>query len=349
MGVLLLLIAITAFFIPVISSIYLLKKHKAKTLKPHDLLTLPISITYLIFAIITFFWSMGLQQFTLEKLTTLLASLIIIQTISLILILSKIQKNKKITYQIPLLLLSIIPALINKSYLHITIPVAFLITIMTFLTFIDEHKHHITILIAYASISLMFYLSAFISTKPTLILTLISTTIFLLFFAEFLKTLFVNKKPKHYPAHLQSSPIIPFLKHLIFIIIITNFVFIGTVAVHELGHAVSAQISDCEGTKIVYEMNGFPHTEINCEDESQKQIWILSGILLPIAIALLLMFSGGTSIKEIALEIIGFSLAIAYLDIQALGIPKSIAIIVTIFGISLSILGLVLLAKSRTK
>jgi hypothetical protein len=195
----------------------------------------------------------------------------------------------------------------------------------------------------------MFYLSTFVTTKPTLLLTLISTTLFLFFLAEFLKTLQRPMKIRHYPKPLQTSPIVPFLKHLIFIIIITNFVFIGTVTVHELGHAVSAQISNCEGTRIIYEMNSFPHTEINCENTSLKQNWVLAGILFPLAIALLLMFGGGTSIKEIALEIIGFNLAISYLDYQVLGLPKSISIIVMVFGISLSVLGLALLAKSRAE
>lgn len=349
MQILLLLISITALIITALTGTYLFKKYKLNSLKDFDFFILILSLIYLIFGIFTFIWGISASGLNLENLTILISSLIIIQTIALILILSRLQKNKKIIYPISLLLISILPTFLNKSYFHITIPAAFLVIIMTFLAFANEHKSHISILVAYASLSLMFYLTSFITTKPILLLILVSTTIFLLFLAEFLKFLKIPQKIILNHPRSPRSPIILFLKHLIFVIIITNFIFIGTVSTHELGHAVSAQSSECEDTRIIYELNGFPHTEINCEDVPAKQKWILSGILFPFIIALLLMFGGGKSIKEIALEIIGFNLAISYLDFQALGASKIFAVTLMILGIGLSGTGLILLAKSRTE
>lgn len=129
----------------------------------------------------------------------------------------------------------------------------------------------------------------------------------------------------------------------------TNFIFIGTISVHEFGHLLTSSQSDCEEIKIVYELKSLPHTEIKCEDISEQNRWIAGGILLPLALAFFLFFSGGKFIKEIALQIVGFDLAISYLDIKALGFSETIATFILIIGAALVVFTLGLLAKSRTE
>lgn len=346
MNILLLLISITALITSMITGSYFYQKLKNKTLRRHDFLAILISVSFLIFSILVFL--SAVKGIVIKNLIVWLSALILIKTISLILILSNLQKNRNITYPISLILLSLIPAIIDSSNIHLIIPTSFLIIIMTFLSFSEDHRNHIYLLVVYASISLMFYILSFIFKDLIILFTAISLSLFLIFITEFLKYL-KKKKPNYMRLNKKSnSPIIPFLRHLIFIIIITNFIFIGTVSIHELGHAISAQTSNCEETKIVYELSGLPHTEIRCSDTSQQNKWILLGIFMPLFIAILLMFGDGKSIKEISLEIIGFGLMISYKDYQALGLSKNFSILIFIAGAILTTLAIGLLVKSRT-
>lgn len=318
------------------------KKRKLK-LGP---MVLAISIANLAFGSIAFLWAINVVRYSQNIMLMLLSFLVIVQTSSLILTLSKIQKNKKIAYSLFLLLIAIIPFIINQNYFHVVIPLSLLITIMAFLTYTEDHESHISILIAYASISLILYVLSFVNQNLIFLFLTISSSLFLVFYMEFLRFL---KKPHMIAISTRNmSPIIPFLRHLIFIIIMTNFVFVGTVSIYELGHIVSIKSSNCSDAQIVYNLKTFPHTEVNCADTSEINKWILSGILLPVIVASLLIFGGGKSIKEIGLEIIGFDMAISYIDIQKLGLSKNLSLIILGAGISIAVLGLSLLANSRT-
>jgi len=224
-----------------------------------------------------------------------------------------------------------------------------LITLLTFLSTTSVHEIPTRYLIFYTSISLFLYLVATLFQSLTQLLALISVALFLIFIVSFLKFLKLNIIQKFSTPQLPESPLTHFLKHFVFIIIITNFMFIGTVSVHEFGHLLTSSNSNCEETKIVYELKGLPHTEITCEDTSQKNKWILGGILLPFIVAVFLFFSGGEFIKELALQIIGFNLIISYLDLISLNLSEAIATTILITGIALTTFSLALLVKSRVE
>lgn len=344
----LILISIISFSIFVLSVNHVRKKVKIVKLKNYDLIIFLISLLFLGFSIFSTICAINFKNFNINNFIAGLSILILAQSTLLIFMLSKIQKNKNILHPIAFLLLALIPTIINPQIIHISIPVSFLVLIMTFLSFTEDHKSHIPTLIIYSSVSIIFYIFSFISKNLILLFTIISFSIFLIFMQELSKFLMTKKDVYIRQNKKSNSRIIPFLRHLIFVIIITNFVFLGTVTIHELGHATSAHFANCENSKIVYELNGLPHTEINCENDSKTNLLILSGIFLPLLIALLLIFANGTSIKEISLEIIGFNLMISYLDFQNLGASKTFATSISIIGGILTILGLTLLVKSRT-
>ncbi|MCX6750027.1 MAG: hypothetical protein NTZ83_01065 [Candidatus Pacearchaeota archaeon] len=105
---------------------------------------------------------------------------------------------------------------------------------------------------------------------------------------------------------------------------------------------------NCELERIVYEGN-LPHTEILCNDSvnSMNKI-IFGGIFLPVIVALLLFFGGGTFMKEISLLIIGFDILISYKDFIDLGFSQNISTFFSIFGGVIILLAIGILAKSRT-
>jgi len=129
---------------------------------------------------------------------------------------------------------------------------------------------------------------------------------------------------------------------------LTNFVFIGVLAIHEGGHFFISKLApDCELQRIVYEGN-LPHTEILCNNYTNTNKIIFGGIFLPIIISLLLFFGGGTFMKEISLLIIGFDILVSYKDFLDLGFSQNISTFFSIFGGVIILLAIGILAKSRT-
>ncbi|MCD4771320.1 hypothetical protein K8R30_02785 [archaeon] len=349
MEIMLLASSFIALAIFLVISLFLIKEIRTSSFNSKEIPLIILGLTYITFATVLFLWATNSFIFNSTDFLIVFSIILTIQTACLLTILYKITKDKKIFYALfpfssLILLISFAPMSI-----HFAIPTSLFITLLAFLSIISLHKNTTRYIILYTSVSLLLYIFAILWKNITPILILISVILFLTFTIPFLK--FLQKIPsrRSYTTRKAKSPVLHFLKHLIFIVIITNFIFIGTVTIHELGHITVAKFSDCENTKIVYEAGFLPRTEVNCSGNSQKQGWILGGIILPFLIAILLMFVGGKFIKEIALEMIGFNLMIAYLDVQALGFSPAIATFTMVSGISISALSLALLAKSRTE
>jgi len=334
-----------AIFLKILN--YIIKEFRENTLRKRDYFVTAIGLSSLIFSVLLFLWSFGKIEFLPEDFFVIYSYVLLIQAISLVSIIYSFDKNKKVLYSL-IFLIALTPLVFLKSsYIHFIIPLSLLIILLSFLIFSEDNQKTNNLAILYVSVSLLAYLVSMVYPVTISYLGVVTRISFLFFIHFFLKQLHSNFR--YGPSRKkETSPILQFLKHFIFIIIMTNFIFIGTVSVHEFGHLVLTKYSNCSDTRIVYELNSFPHTEVNCENISQKNLWISGGILLPILVSIFLFFSGGHSIKEISLQIVGFNLIISYLDILSLGISKATAVFITILGIILSILSLALLARSRT-
>ncbi|MGV8152572.1 MAG: hypothetical protein ACP5OG_05815 [Candidatus Nanoarchaeia archaeon] len=139
-----------------------------------------------------------------------------------------------------------------------------------------------------------------------------------------------------------------FIKYFVFIIILSNFIFVGSIGLHEFGHLIMSKVYDCEYRQVVYEENS-PYTELLCSTDVNKKAITLAGIIFPIITSIVLFFVGGRFIKEISLMIIGFDLIASYKDLLDLGVSENISALTMIFGIFFIIAGVILLAKSRTE
>lgn len=340
-------LASSAIFLTIFIS--LIKEIKTSSFNSKEIPLIVLGIVYLVFTITLILWITSTLTFQSSDLLIVISTILIIQAICILAILYKIRKNRKIYLGlIPLAFL--IPLVIHApKFLHLTIPTSFFIILITFLTTTSINGKTTRCLILYTSISLFLYLFAILWQNLISTFALISTILFLIFTIPFLKFLQQTAHNHYFPPSAPESPLIHFLKHFVFIIIITNFIFIGTVSVHEFGHLLASSSSGCEETKIVYELQGLPHTEINCADLSNKNRWTLGGILLPITVAIFLFFAAGKFIKELSLQIIGFNLMISYLDFMALGISKTIATFISVSGVALTIFSLALLIKSRVE
>ena len=205
--------------------------------------------------------------------------------------------------------------------------------------------------IFYSSLSILLQVLLLFQNQFSSVVSLISNLFFFVFIFFFVWEI------KRFPAsffevHLKlkrNSYLFDFLRYFVFIIILTNFIFVGVLAVHEGGHFVVSKITPgCSLENIVYE-GDLPHTEILCNDspKSTNKI-ILGGFLLPIVVALLFFFGGGTFMKEIALLIFGFDILISYKDFIDFGFSQGISTFFSILGVMIILLAIGLLAKSRT-
>ncbi len=343
----LLLSAIVTFSIFLTISISLLKEIKTSSFNKREIPLVILALTYLIFTISLFLWAINLFIFSSLDFIVVFSVLLTVQTLCLLFIIYKTKQDKKIFYYtVPLALLVLLAFFIPRA-IHLIIPLSLITTLLVFLITSSIHEKPTRYLILYVSTSILFYLFAVLWSNLITILSLASGAFFLAFIISFLKFLQSNPQQNFPPAKEPESPLVHFLKHFVFIIIMTNFIFIGTVSVHEFGHLLSSSQSGCEEAKIVYELRGLPHTEVSCEDVSQQNKWILGGILLPFIVAIFFIFCGGKFIKELALQIIGFNLILSYIDLTSLKTSEAIATIGIIAGVSLILFSLALLAKSR--
>jgi len=329
-----------------------LKNHKQTQYKKIFDLFLIMGFLYLAFSIISFAWSFELLKYTSSDFSILYSLIVFIQTFLLFSIIRLIRKNNKIFYFFFVYLSVFSSTLIHTSISSIILICSFLITLILFIRlFSISHFEKISKLgILYSSLSLMIQIAFLFNKDFYILLGFVSNIFFGVFIIYLINQierfpLFwfdINLKDK------KSYYLLDFLRYFIFIIILTNFIFIGTITVHEVGHLLTSRTFGCDFGKIVYEQ-GFPHTEILCEDSfnSFTKV-ILGGIFLPLAIAILLYFAGGTFIKEVALLIIGFNFLISYQDVLDMGFSKSLAIFLSIIGIILILVAIGLLAKSRT-
>lgn len=326
---------------------FLIRDAKNSLFRKKEIPLIVLGSIHLILTILFSLWAFGNLGYNTKDFIIIFSISLVLQTICISTILYDIRKNKKFLQMlIPFLFLIPLIAYSPES-IHLTIPTSLLIMLLSFLSITNIHEKTTRYMIIYSSTSLFLYLLSASWQKLIPILSLASMALSLLFLINFLKFLKKAVRYKEISRGKYELPIIHFLKHFVFIIIITNFVFIGTVSVHEFGHLLSSSKSNCEGSKIVYELQGLPHTEVKCTNAADQNSWIVGGILLPLLIAMALFFSGGKFIKEIALQIIGFDLIISFLDIKSLTSSQTIAAFMLLVGIILIILSLGLLAKSR--
>jgi len=337
--------ALVAFCIFGLTFFFLAKEIRSRLFDSKEKPLIVLALSYLVFSIILCLWSFNFLEFKSQDLLLVLSVILVVK----IFIQYKLGQNKKVFYFLYPLLMIIPLSFFLPNLTHIMIPISLFIILSTFLSTTSLHENPVRYMVAYTSVSLFLYLLQSLFQNIAKISALVSTLLFLFFIVAFLKFLRNHKQQNMFLTKFPESPLIQFLKHIIFIIIITNFIFIGTVAIHEFGHLVASSGSDCRETKIVYELEGLPHTQVNCQDTSDKGKWILGGVLLPIIVAAFLFFSGGKFIKELALQIVGFNLTISYLDLKALGFSEALSTFVLISGAALVVFSLALLIKTRVE
>lgn len=312
-----------------------------------------LGIMFFLFSILLFLWSFNIIEYLYADCILINAIMVSFESVLFFIAIYSTRKNKKLFYLL-LMYVIIFLSIFIGGFANLILFSSLLLIMILFLLIINSEYFHLSsrLGIFYASLSLFLQFSSLFyegSYLTILLICNISFSILIFFFIhEFKKTppLLLTKKDIKLTG---ENYFLDFLRYFVFIIILTNFIFIGTLAIHEGGHFVSSKfVSGCRFEKIVYE-GGFPRTEILCGDSSTSiNIILLGGILFPILVALLLFFGGGAFIRKLAFMIIGFNILISYQDFIDLGLSQNISLFFSIIGAVTIILTIAFLAKSRT-
>ena len=114
-----------------------------------------------------------------------------------------------------------------------------------------------------------------------------------------------------------------FAKFFIFIISITAFMLLSTVALHEFGHAMIAQYYNCEHTRaVIYDVVLSPHTAVQCSSYNDV-LFTLGGLMATFIIGLIFLLTGSQFTTRLSYLIFGFALLISYGDLTDLRVSKN--------------------------
>lgn len=312
-----------------------------------------IGFIFLLYSVVFTLWFFNLTSYSPEDFLLVHSILVSIEAILLLLMIYNLRKNKKIFYLFFIYLIFILSVIMGWNFSNFLLLSSLMLILILFILFISvpSFTRISKFAIFYCSISLLLEITFLFKNQPSPIISLISNVfffLFILFFLIDLKNIQVIVHEKKLSLK-KNYYIFDFLRYFIFIVILTNFVFVGTLAIHEAGHFfVSKLTTDCNLERIIYD-GTLPHTEILCEGSivSISKI-IFGGIFLPVLVAFLFFFGGGTFMKEISLLIIGFDILIAYKDFIDLGFSQTLSTFFSMFGAGIVILAILILAKSRT-
>lgn len=312
-----------------------------------------IGIIYAIMSLFSFLWFLDYLEYREIDFLFIYSFAILVQSVLLFMLIYSFSGNRKLFYFLFLYLMVFLSFFSSSfNFLYLFLITSFLLTLLFFINLAYRSEIYKKIGFSgmfYSSLSLIFYFFLLFKIGEVFLFSFFSTLIFLMPILEILEVLKknppLNKGPK---AYKESSYLITLIRHFIFILILTNFVFIATIAVHEFGHFMVAEFYNCEYTRIVYESN-FPYTEALCSNISNSSLVTFGGIFLPFLISLFLFIVGGKFIKEISLLISGFNLIASSRDFLDFGFSENIVLGCIILGILFLIFGVLLLAKARTE
>jgi len=352
MKVIFLLNFIVSFGIAIFLFLNFWRKHKIPELKkPFNLFAL-IGLLYLILSTLSLLWTFNIFESSLNDFLLIKSLMIFLQTVFLFSLIYIFRDNRKLFYFLFCYLGVLSFGLLGVPISSLLLICSFIIILLLFILLIPVSGFGkiSKFGILYASISLLVQIFSLFFENFYVVGSLISNILFFILIFFFIKNIetfpldFFKKPVKHKKRYY----FLDFLRYFIFIIILTNFIFIGTITVHEVGHLLTSRSFDCGFERIIYE-GGLPHTEILCGENFDSLFKvILGGMILPLAIAILFFFAGGTFIKELGLLIVGFNFIISYKDILDLGLTKNIGIFFSVLGGVLVLVSIALLARSRT-
>lgn len=308
-----------------------------------------IGMASLFIVIILLCWWLNLLEYRDNDYQIIYSSYVFLNSLILFFIIYYLTGNKRLFWFLFLYAISFSSLIFSLNFMDFFMVVSLSFLLFIFLFFSIKFRVYTKAVYAgifYSSLSLLLAIFNVIFLKNLLLLSLIQNIIFILFLSIFIREL--RKSPPVILSQLQKeeSYLVSFIKYFVFVVVLANFIFLGTIAIHELGHFAVSKFYNCDYRGIIYQEN-LPHTELLCENHGNNTFLLLGGFLLPFIISLFMLIIQGKFIKELAVLVLGFDLIISYSDFIQMGLSGNIAFIILLTGVFLVVLGIALLAKLR--
>jgi hypothetical protein len=312
-----------------------------------------ISCLYFLIALSSLLWFFEILSFSQNDFLVLYSVVIFIQSLLLFRIVTMISKNNKLRYFLFFYFIAFVSFFYSWSMFFNALAItSFFLCFLFFidLTFRSDLYDRIGYFgMFYSFFGILFYVLSFFEIGSLLLYSIFLGVIFSLLVYLLLRDLGVNPPIAERTINLRERPyFFKVLSHLVFIIVLTNLIFIGTIAVHEFGHFSVAQLSGCEAEKIVYEA-GYFHTEVLCGDATKNIFVLLGGVLAPFVLAFFLFFFGGRFLRDVSILIVGFNLLAISRDLSELGVSNNFVFVSLFFGGLFLITGIIIIANSRVE
>ena len=329
-------------------------KCKEKVLRKPAFLFSILAISFLIeslFFLLAFF---KIIDFCMGDFYLIRAVLLLIRVSIFVLLFGIMLGNKHLKYFLIFYFLVFFSFFLSGIFYALFFFISYLILFLIFLLLFNVKNYAKLALTGwiYAIFSLISFFLLFIEIIPLFVFESLSFIFLIWFLSNLFKGIKLNRHLISVKKRFlkESNFIIDFLKYFLFIVLLTNFIFVSTVTIHELGHFGTSKFLDCSYSKIVYD-GALPHTEILCQnqDSVSQVIAILGGVIFPFFIAFIFFFVGGKFMKEIGLLLIGFGLTISYMDFLSLGLSEAVSLFFSLLGILIIIFSIGLLVSSRVE
>jgi hypothetical protein len=311
---------------------------------------LVLAISYLVISILSFLWFFEILDYYLNDFLIFFSFVIFVQNMVFFRVVYLFSRNKRMYYFLMLYLFSIpFLLLILNSFSILFLILSYLFSLLIFIDFAirdDIYRKVGYMGIFYSILSFVMFLFLFFNLENLFLFSFLSGILLFVFIVYFVYDLRKFAVLPFRSNRRGRSYFLRLLGHLIFVITIVNFVFIGTIGVHEFGHFSVSKIYGCEYGKIIYDGDLF-HTEVLCSLDSVKIPVLLGGVLFPIFIALCLFFIGGSFLKEIALIMFGFNMVSVSKDLLDLSVSQNFVFVSIFIGVVFLVYGIFILARSK--
>lgn len=293
-------------------------------------------IFYLLMSFLNFFWVFELLEPNNKDFVLVNMVLTVVTSILILYAVYKITGNKNLVYLLMLFITTVFAINFSiKAFFAVTLAVSYLLMALVFLDLVFFSNFYLKragfIGLFYVIVSVFLLVLTFLGNEAYRLFWFLPTIsmffVFLLIYWDVTNIGVIkikrekNKQKKEFAVLAYTSV---FGRFLIFTVSISAFILVSSVAVHELGHALTAQYYGCGQFKaVIYDVIA-PHTEIICDFYYNDLILTLSGFGATLVIALMFVLTGSQFTKGLSYMLFGFGLLISYGDLVDLGISKNI-------------------------
>jgi len=132
-------------------------------------------------------------------------------------------------------------------------------------------------------------------------------------------------------------------KFVIFIILVSTFITLGTVTLHEFGHSIAARAYSCSSNGIILGMN--PYLDVTCPHTANSFVLTISGLLITTLFSVLLFFVSKRIVRYFSVLIFSIGLITSAIDLNYMNAHTFFIVLVNLIGyltFTGSIIGIVL-------